>query len=66
MNFYLLTFYSIFKWDTAGQERFKNMTASYYRGASGIMVVYDITDPESFNNINSWLIEIEKYFNYNC
>lgn len=37
------------------------MTASYYRGASGIMVVYDITDPESFNNINSWLIEIEKY-----
>jgi len=38
------------------------MTASYYRGASGIMVVYDITDPESFNNINSWLIEIEKYF----
>ena len=41
------------------------MTASYYRGASGIMVVYDITDPESFNNINSWLIEIEKYFDYN-
>ena len=39
------------------------MTASYYRGASGSMVVYDITDPESFNNINSWLIEIEKYFN---
>jgi len=66
LNIYLLTIYSIFKWDTAGQERFKNMTASYYRGASGIMVVYDITDPESFNNINSWLIEIEKYFNYNC
>merc|ERR1712032_269688 len=52
-------------WDTAGQERFKNMTASYYRGASGIMVVYDITDPESFNNINSWLIEIEKNANKN-
>ena len=52
--------YFIMQWDTAGQERFKNMTASYYRGASGIMVVYDITDPDSFNNINSWLIEIEK------
>lgn len=47
-------------WDTAGQDRFRNITASYYRGAAGIMIVYDITDPESFNNINSWLIEIEK------
>ena len=47
-------------WDTAGQERFKNITASYYRGAHGILVVYDITDMESFKNINNWLIEIEK------
>lgn len=47
-------------WDTAGQERFKNITASYYRGGAGILVVYDISDRESFNNINSWLIEIEK------
>ena len=47
-------------WDTAGQERFKNITSSYYRGAHGIMVVYDITDMESFNNVSNWLIEIEK------
>ena len=47
-------------WDTAGQDRFRNITASYYRGAAGIAIVYDITDPDSFNNINSWLIEVEK------
>ena len=47
-------------WDTAGQDRFRNITASYYRGAAGIAIVYDITDPESFFNINSWLIEVEK------
>jgi small GTP-binding protein len=41
------------------------MTASYYKGAPGIMVVYDITDPDSFNNLNSWLIEIEKNANKN-
>ena len=48
------------QWDTAGQERFRNITASYYRGAAGIMVVYDITDSQSFNELNTWLIEIEK------
>jgi Ras-related protein Rab-1A len=47
-------------WDTAGQERFKNITVSYYKGAAGVMVVYDITDLESFNKVNEWLIEIEK------
>ena len=47
-------------WDTAGQERFRNIISSYYRGAQGIMLVYDITDKESFLNLNSWLIEIEK------
>ena len=52
-------------WDTAGQERFKNITASYYRGGNGILVLYDITDRESFNNLNSWLIEIEKSANKN-
>ena len=52
-------------WDTAGQERFKNITVSYYRGGNGILVVYDITDRESFNNLNSWLIEIEKSANKN-
>ena len=47
-------------WDTAGQERFKNITVSYYKGAAGVMLVYDITDSESFNKINEWLIEVEK------
>ena len=47
-------------WDTAGQERFKNIQASYYKGANGILVVYDITNRESFEHVNSWLIEIEK------
>ena len=52
-------------WDTAGQERFKNIQASYYKGASGILVVYDITNRESFEHVNSWLIEIEKNGNKN-
>ena len=39
-------------WDTAGQERFHTITTSYYRGALGIMLVYDITDAKSFNNIS--------------
>jgi len=48
-------------WDTAGQERFRTITSSYYRGAHGIIVVYDITDSVSFNNGQLWLNEIEKY-----
>ena len=47
-------------WDTAGQERFKNIISSYYRGAHGILLLYDVTDKESFKNISNWLIEIEK------
>ena len=47
-------------WDTAGQERFKNIIASYYRGAHGILLLYDVTDKDSFKNLGNWLIEIEK------
>ena len=43
-----------------GQERFKIIPAHYYRDRNGILVVYDITDRESFNNLNFWLSEIEK------
>ena len=38
-------------WDTAGQERFRTITSSYYRGAHGIIVVYDVTDQETFSEL---------------
>ena len=47
-------------WDTAGQERFRNVVATYFRGSNGILLIYDITNRESFKNLESWLIEIEK------
>ena len=48
-------------WDTAGQERFKTITSSYYKGAHGIIITYDITDRESFSAIQNWMSEVEKY-----
>jgi len=42
-------------WDTAGQERFRSVTRSYYRGAAGALLVYDITNRESFNALADWL-----------
>ncbi len=48
-------------WDTAGQERFRTITSSYYRGAHGIIVVYDVTDAETFHNVKQWLHEIDRY-----
>jgi len=48
-------------WDTAGQEKFRTITSSYYRGAHGIIVCYDITDGASFNHVRDWLAEIERY-----
>lgn len=42
-------------WDTAGQERFRSVTRSYYRGAAGALLVYDITSRESFNALTNWL-----------
>lgn len=52
-------------WDTAGQERFRSITSAYYRGASGIVLVYDITNEESFQNLSVWLEEIKKYADKN-
>jgi len=57
--------YDVSLWDTAGQERFRTITSSYYRGAHGIIVVYDVTDQESFNNVKQWLNEIDRYANEN-
>jgi len=48
-------------WDTAGQERFKTITTSYYRGAHGLIIVYDITSMESFNSIKKWLVDVERF-----
>ena len=47
-------------WDTAGQERFRNVVSTYFRGSNGILLIYDITNKDSFKNLESWLIEIEK------
>ena len=42
-------------WDTAGQERFRTITQTYYKGAMGIILVYDCTEETTFNNIQNWL-----------
>ena len=47
-------------WDTAGQERFRSILSSYYKGANGILLLYDITNVNSFKNLSNWLIDIEK------
>ncbi|XP_020642829.1 ras-related protein Rab-1A isoform X3 [Pogona vitticeps] len=54
-----------FAWDTAGQERFRTITSSYYRGAHGIIIVYDVTDQDSFNNMHLWMEEIDRYASEN-
>mmetsp|Transcript_22271 Transcript_22271/g.37779 ORF Transcript_22271/g.37779 Transcript_22271/m.37779 type:complete len:213 (+) Transcript_22271:172-810(+) len=48
-------------WDTAGQERFRTITTAYYRGAMGILLVYDVTDEKSFSNIRNWIRNIEQH-----
>ena len=52
-------------WDTAVQGRFRTITSSYYRGAHGIIVAYDVTDQESFNSVTEWLREIRRYAHEN-
>ncbi|XP_013365101.1 PREDICTED: ras-related protein Rab-4B isoform X2 [Chinchilla lanigera] len=44
-------------WDTAGQERFRSVTRSYYRGAAGALLVYDITSRETYNSLAAWLTD---------
>lgn len=48
-------------WDTAGQERFRTITSAYYRGADGIIMVYDVTSMDSFDHVNDWLKEVNRY-----
>eukprot|EP00039_Didymoeca_costata_P017901 m.331293 g.331293 ORF g.331293 m.331293 type:complete len:205 (+) comp16695_c0_seq1:146-760(+) len=48
-------------WDTAGQERFRTITTAYYRGAMGILLLYDVTNEKSFDNIKTWIHNIEQH-----
>ena len=52
-------------WDTAGQERYIAITGAYYRGASGVIVVYDIAKRSTFNNLSLWLKEINDHVSAN-
>jgi len=48
-------------WDTAGQERFRTITSSYYRGANGIFLIFDINNSESFSNVMKWYTEVKRF-----
>eukprot|EP00831_Metopus_contortus_P010996 TRINITY_DN14331_c0_g1_i5.p1 TRINITY_DN14331_c0_g1~~TRINITY_DN14331_c0_g1_i5.p1 ORF type:complete len:206 (-),score=56.15 TRINITY_DN14331_c0_g1_i5:95-712(-) len=47
-------------WDTAGQEQYRTLTSSYYKGSNGFIFVYDVTSEESFDNLDSWLKEVQE------
>ena len=48
-------------WDTAGQERYRSMASAYYRGASGALLIYDITRASSFDNLEKWVEELKNF-----
>jgi Ras-related protein Rab-21 len=48
-------------WDTAGQERYHALNVSYYRESKGAVLVYDVTDQDSFKKVQKWQSELEKY-----
>jgi len=50
----------VFIWDTAGQEKFKTIVKSYYNGTNGALLVYDITDRKSFNNLDKWVADLKE------
>jgi len=52
-------------WDTAGQERFRTITTSYFRGAQGILLVYDVTDRSTFMSIRNWISQIQMHADVN-
>ena len=51
-------------WDTAGQERFRTITKTYYRGAHGVIIVYDVTDKISFRHVSGWIEEFMRANNH--
>eukprot|EP01130_Rhizamoeba_saxonica_P007094 TRINITY_DN2847_c0_g1_i1.p1 TRINITY_DN2847_c0_g1~~TRINITY_DN2847_c0_g1_i1.p1 ORF type:complete len:206 (-),score=43.16 TRINITY_DN2847_c0_g1_i1:87-677(-) len=48
-------------WDTAGQERFRTITSSYYRGAHALIIVFDVTNMDSFQNVDKWVKEVKRF-----
>ena len=52
-------------WDTAGQERFRAVTRSYYRGAAGALMVYDVTRRSTYNHLSTWLTDARNLTNPN-
>ncbi|CAG8506106.1 11281_t:CDS:2 [Acaulospora colombiana] len=53
--------YKLTIWDTAGQERFRTLTSSYYRGAQGVILVYDVSNRETFKELDNWFNELNTY-----
>ncbi|KAJ2157637.1 Ras- protein Rab-18 [Coemansia sp. RSA 552] len=53
--------YKLTIWDTAGQERFRTLTSSYYRGAQGVILVYDVSSRETFEHLDTWMEELNTY-----
>lgn len=47
--------FKITLWDTAGQEKYKSLSKVYYKGSSGVLIVYDVTDPQSYLDVESWM-----------
>ena len=57
---------NLFIWDTCGQEKFRSVTKQYFIDAQSILLVFDLTDIKSFNDLNSWIKEAENYINDDC
>ncbi|KAJ3078246.1 Ras- protein Rab-18-B, partial [Quaeritorhiza haematococci] len=53
--------YKLTIWDTAGQERFRTLTSSYYRGAQGVILVYDVSNRATFEHLRLWFTELDTY-----
>ena len=51
----------LFVWDTAGQERFRHIARMYYKDIHGVLLVFDLTDEDSFKNINFWISDLHKH-----
>ena len=55
--------YKLTIWDTAGQERFKSLPIKYYKNVDGVLLLYDVSDEETFNHVNSWLNDVKQNSN---